>query len=275
MTETVAAAIRAAAEQLAETSDTARLDAELLMAEALGVSRSELLLRHTGDAVPPSFAELVRRRAGHEPVAHILGHQDFYGRSFIVTPNVLIPRGDSEILVEAALGILRSEGRVLDCGTGSGALLLTLLAERSALTGVGIDNSLQALEVAAANAARLGVEDRARLLHLDWRAAGWSSGLGHFELVIANPPYVETGADLAPSVRNYEPAAALFAGEEGLDDYRILIPQLPDLLAPGGAAILEIGAGQADPVSDLAHAAGFDVTLHRDLAHRPRVLVLQ
>lgn len=267
--------MRAAAEHLSETSDTARLDAELLMAEALGVSRSELLLRHTGDVVPPSFAKLVRRRASHEPVAHILGHQDFYGRSFLVTPDVLIPRGDSETLIEAALGILHGGGRVLDCGTGSGALLLTLLAERSALEGVGTDISPRALEVAAANTSRLGVEGRARMLHLDWRAAGWSRGLGRFELVIANPPYVETGADLEPSVRDFEPATALFAGEDGLDDYRILIPQLPRLLAPGGAAILEIGSAQADSVSDLARACGFDVTLRRDLAHRPRALVLQ
>lgn len=275
MAETVAAAIRAAAVRLSETSDTGRLDAELLMAEALGVSRSELLLRHAGDPVPPSFAELVRRRAGHEPIAYILGHQEFYGRSFAVTPDVLIPRGDSEILIETALGILDGPGRVLDCGTGSGALLLTLLAERSTLGGVGIDNSSRALEVARANASRLGVAERARLLRLDWRETGWASGLGQFDLVIANPPYVETGAVLSPSVRNYEPASALFAGDEGLDDYRILIPQLRELLAPGGSAILEIGSAQADPVSDLARAAGFEATLHRDLAHRPRALVLQ
>ncbi|MGB5778909.1 MAG: peptide chain release factor N(5)-glutamine methyltransferase [Allopontixanthobacter sediminis] len=273
--ETVAAAIREGAEQLAKTSDTARLDAELLMAEALGVSRSELLLRHTGDPVPPSFSDLVRRRAGHEPVAQILGHQDFFGRSFIVTPDVLIPRGDSETLIEVTLGIGGGPGKVLDCGTGSGALLLTLLAEREELQGTGIDNSPRALQVAAANAARLGVAERANLLHLDWRTPGWSSDLGQFEVVIANPPYVESGAELAPSVRDFEPAAALFAGKDGLDDYRILIPQLRDLLVPGGAAILEIGAGQAGPVSDLGRAAGFDVTLHRDLAHRPRVLVLQ
>lgn len=275
MAETVAAAIRAAAERLSETSDTARLDAELLMAEALGISRSELLLRHTGDAVPPSFFGLVRRRAGHEPVAYILGQQEFYGRSFIVTPDVLIPRGDSEILIETALGILQGPGRVLDCGTGSGALLLTLLAERSTLEGVGIDNSSPALEIAGANASRLGVAERTRLLQLDWRETGWANGLGQFELVIANPPYVETDANLAPSVRNFEPAAALFAGEDGLDDYRILIPQLPDLLAPGGAAILEIGAGQAKLVSNLAHASGLEAVLHRDLAHRPRALELQ
>ncbi|MDZ4307139.1 peptide chain release factor N(5)-glutamine methyltransferase [Allopontixanthobacter sp.] len=275
MAETVAAAIRAAAERLSRTSDTARLDAELLMAEALGVSRSELLLRHSGDAVPPSFADLIRRRAGHEPIAHILGHQDFFGRSFIVTRDVLIPRGDSEILIEAALGMVQGPGRVLDCGTGSGALLLTMLAERSELKGVGIDNSPRALEVAGANAARLGLAERARLLDRDWRAAGWSGDLGQFALVIANPPYVESGADLAPSVRDFEPAAALFAGEDGLDDYRILIPQLRDLLVPGGSAIFEIGAQQADQVTGLARANGFDVTLCRDIAHRPRALVLQ
>lgn len=273
--QTAAEAIRETALRLSETSDTARLDAELLMAEALSVTRSELLLRHGGDPVPPAFAALAERRAAHEPVAYILGHQDFYGRSFIVTPEVLIPRGDSESVVDAALDVMPEQGRVLDCGTGSGALLLTLLAERPGMEGAGIDNSLGALAVAAANAARLGVQDRARLLRRDWREEGWQADLGQFDLIIANPPYVESNADLAASVREYEPGAALFAGEEGLDDYRILIPQLRKLLEIGGAAILEIGATQAEAVSALARCAGFDITLRRDLAHRPRALLLQ
>lgn len=271
---TIADAIREAAERLSATSDTARLDAELLMAAALGVSRSEMLLRRMGDGEPGRFADLVARRLRHEPVAYILGHQDFYGRDFVVTPDVLIPRGDSESVVEAALACLPAEGRVLDCGTGSGALLLTLLAERPGTQGVGIDSSPGALAVAAANAAALGLQDRAQWLQRDWRIAGWRSELGEFALVIANPPYVETGADLAPSVRDYEPGAALFAGEDGLDDYRILIPQMRSLLSAGGRAVLEIGASQDGAVSDLARAAGFEVRLHYDLAGRPRALVL-
>ena len=272
---TVALAIRHAAAQLAEFSDTARLDAELLMAEALGVTRSDMLLRHSGNRVPPSFAQLVARRAAHEPVAYILGHQDFYGRSFIVTSDVLIPRGDSESVVDTALEFMPERGRILDCGTGSGALLLTLLAQRPAAEGAGIDKSLGALAVAVANAARLGVQDRAQILHLDWHEAGWSAGLGQFDLIIANPPYVETGADIPPSVRSFEPEVALFAGADGLDDYRVLIPQLNDLLAENGTAIVEIGSTQVNSVSGLARQAGFAVTLRHDLALRPRALVLQ
>lgn len=273
--QTVAEAIRDAAARLAETSDTARLDAEFLMAEALGVTRSDMLLRHTGDRVPPSFAQLVARRATHEPVAYILGHQEFYGRSFIVTPDVLIPRGDSESVVDAALEFMPERGRILDCGTGSGALLLTLLAQRPSAEGVGIDKSLGALAVASANAARLGVQGRAHMLNLDWHEADWSAGLGRFDLIIANPPYVETGADVSPSVRSFEPEAALFAGADGLDDYRVLIPQLIGLLEKSGTAIVEIGCTQGTCVADLARHEGFAVTLRRDLACRPRALVLQ
>lgn len=273
--QTAAEAIREAAARLSETSDTARLDAELLMAEALGVTRSELLLRHTGDSAPPAFGEFVIRRMRHEPIAYILGHQDFYGRSFIVTPEVLIPRGDSESVVEAALAVASERGRILDCGTGSGALLLTVLAERPGMDGVGIDNSLGALAVAAANAARLGVQDRAQLLRRDWNEAGWQSDIGQFGLIIANPPYVEAAAQIAPSVREFEPAAALFAGDDGLDDYRILVPQFRQMLIFSGVVVLEIAATQADAVSELARDAGFKVTLSHDLAHRPRALVLQ
>ncbi len=274
MADTVAAAIRAAAQHLAETSDTARLDAELLMADALGVTRSELLLRHMNDAVPDGFGGLVERRMRHEPIAYILGHQEFYGRDFLVTPEVLIPRSDSESVIEAALAVSPAAGRVLDCGTGSGALLITMLAERAGLEGIGIDASIGALAVAAANGARLGVADRARMLLRDWRKPGWSDGLGQFDLIIANPPYVEIDAPLAPSVREFEPAEALFSGRDGLDDYRILVPQLRGLLAPAGVVVLEIGATQAESVSALALGGGYQASLHRDLAHRPRALVL-
>jgi len=270
--------IRRAAAQFEGVSDTARLDAELLMAEALNVSRPELLLRHMADmggAVPPKFAEMAARRMRHEPIAYILGHQDFYGRNFIVTSEVLIPRSDSESVVQAALDVAPAEGRVLDCGIGSGALLLTLLAERPGLDGIGIDNSIGALAVAAANAVRLGVQERMQAIRRDWHEEGWQEGLGQFDLIIANPPYVEDGAQLASSVSEFEPAGALFAGEDGLDDYRILIPQLRQMLTIGGAAVLEIGATQAVAVGELARSAGFDVTLHRDLADRPRGLLLQ
>ena len=274
--ETVAQSLRDISAALSATSDTPRLDAELLMAHALGVSRSELLLRHKEAAVPSGVEALIARRLNHEPVAYILGHQEFYGLDFLVNSAVLIPRGDSEVLVDAALAACPDARAVLDCGIGSGALLLAVLAELPAAQGTGIDRSLGALAVTAANAARLGLTARARLLHADWEVPGWRQAVGGpFDLILANPPYVEDGAVLAPSVRVHEPAGALFAGAEGLDAYRILLPQLPGLLASGGIALIEIGASQADAVSRLALACGFAVTIHNDLAGRPRALELK
>lgn len=272
---TVAAALREAARRLGPISDTARLDAELLMAEALGVSRSDMLLRHSAAAAPPAFAGLVARREGREPVAYILGRQEFHGREFRVSPDVLIPRADSETTIGAALDACADPRRVLDCGTGSGALLLTVLAERPSASGIGVDRSPGALRIARANAERLGYARRAEWLERDWRQAGWRDGLGRFDLVIANPPYVETAASLEPEVRDWEPAGALFAGAEGLDDYRLLIPQLPALMAEGGVAVVEIGAGQAEPVAALARAEGLEPVLRHDLAGRPRALILR
>jgi release factor glutamine methyltransferase len=271
---TVAEALRKATAALAESSDTARLDAELLMAEALGVSRSELLLRHMRELVPANFALLIERRLAHEPVAYILGRQEFHGLEFLVNANVLIPRGDSETIVDAALAARPGARRVLDCGTGSGALLLATLSELPEADGIGIDRSPGALAVAQANAERLGLADRVRMLPADWTTTGWADGLGQFDLILANPPYVEAEADLAHSVRGHEPAGALFAGPEGLDDYRVLIPQLPALLTPGGVIVLEIGATQAEAVSAIAAAENCDSRLHLDLAGRPRALEL-
>jgi release factor-specific protein-(glutamine-N5) methyltransferase len=272
---TVADMLRQASSQLSAASDTPRLDAELLMAHALGVSRSDLLLRHLADPAPAGFAALVARRLRHEPVAYIVGGQPFFGLDLIVTPEVLIPRGDSEALVERALAARPDARRVLDCGTGSGALLLAVLAHLPAAQGVGIDRSLGALAVAAANAARHGLAARARMVLADWAAPDWADGLGGpFDLVLANPPYVESEAGLAPSVRRFEPAGALFAGPDGLDAYRALVPQLPGLLAADGAALVEIGADQADSVGAIAAAAGLAANLHRDLGGRPRVLEL-
>ena len=275
MSPTVSEAIREAARQLAEISDTARLDAELLMAHALGVTRSELLLRHTRDPAPAGFASLMARRMNHEPVAYIIGTQEFRDLTLIVTPAVLIPRADSETTLEAAFEAAPEAKRVLDCGTGSGALLLAFLSERPAATGVGIDRSPAALEIAAANAARHGLAGRAEMLVADWDAPGWAARLGQFDLILANPPYVETTADLAPQVRDHEPAGALFAGPDGLDAYRVLIPQLPNLLTTGGAAVLEIGASQASAVTRIASDHGFTSDLRHDLGGRPRALILR
>lgn len=272
----VAEGLRDAAQRLAAVSDTPRLDAELLMAGALGVTRSDLLIRHTSSLLPAGFADNLARRLRHEPVAQILGVQEFHGLEFIVTADVLIPRGDSETLIEAARSSLAAKppARILDLGTGSGALLCAALALWPGARGIGTDRSLAALAVAAANAGRLGLAPRARLRHADWDAPGWAEGLGRFDLILANPPYVERGAALDRQVHRYEPAGALFAGPEGLDAYALLIPQLPALLTPNGIALVEIGATQAGAVTALAEAAGLSATLHHDLGARPRGLEL-
>jgi release factor glutamine methyltransferase len=272
---TVAEAIRAAADRLAPVNDTARLDAELLMAHALGLSRSDMLLRAMRDPVPEGFAALIERRAGHEPVAYITGTAEFYGLTLTVTPATLIPRGDSETLIEAALDIAGGAGRVIDLGTGSGALVLALLANRADWQGVGVDASKAALTVASANAVALGLDERSTWFHRNWHTPGWAKRLGTFDLILCNPPYVELAAALEPQVRNHEPASALFAGPEGLDDYRALIPQLVKLLAHGGVAIFEIGHTQAEAVSAMAANAGFTADLRHDLAGRPRALILR
>lgn len=278
MTDTVGQAIREAAAILAKTSDTARLDAELLMAHAMHVSRSDLLLRYADrDAAPhlATFQALVERRQSREPVAYILGQAEFFGREFAVTRDTLIPRPDSETVVQAALDAAKSDARVLDCGTGTGALLLTFLAERPDATGVGIDSSSGAGMVAAANAEALGLTGRVQMVRRDWNQPGWADDLGKFDLVIANPPYVEESAELQPDVRDFEPASALFAGAEGLDDYRVLVPQLPQLLANNGIAVLEIGASQAESVGEIAENHGLAAEVQQDLGGRDRAMVLR
>lgn len=278
MTDTVAQAIRDAAARLAATSDTARLDAELLMAHSLRVSRSDLLLRHMDrDAMPhlAAFEALVERRRAREPVAYILGQAEFYGREFAVTRDTLIPRPDSETVVQAALDAAAPDARVLDCGTGTGALLLTFLAERPEATGIGIEASSGAGMVAAANAGALGLAGRAQMVRRDWNEPGWADNLGRFDLVIANPPYVEESAQIEPDVRLFEPAGALFAGADGLDDYRALVPQLPYLLTDRGVVVLEIGASQARSVTQIAQNHGFAVEVRQDLGLRDRALVLR
>jgi release factor glutamine methyltransferase len=272
-----------AATALSSVSDTPRLDAELLMAHGLGLDRSALLLRKADLIEPPGFADMVARRAMHEPVAYIIGHQDFWDLTLAVTPAVLIPRGDSETLIEAARDHFSGDTQphsVADLGTGSGALLLAALSVFPNAMGIAIDASAAALAVASGNADALGFGERAQFLHLSWRQVNWGRDLlkankgARFELLLCNPPYVESNAALSPSVRDHEPAAALFAGIDGFDDYRILIPQLSELLSRKGVAILEIGKGQDVAVTALAEAQGFAVTARRDLAGIIRALSL-
>jgi release factor glutamine methyltransferase len=272
----LAAALAEAAQSLQTCSDTPRLDAELLMAHALGLDRSTMLLRMRDLSVPADFEALIARRLAHEPVAYIRGKQEFWNLCLAVTPDVLIPRGDSETLIDAALRQFdsRPPARILDLGTGSGALLLGTLSLFPKAQGVAIDASAKALTVAQNNADVLGFAPRSTFLHRSWHDSGWAESLGTFDLILCNPPYVETTARLAPQVRDYEPASALFAGTDGLDDYKCLIPQIPGLLNAGGIAIFEIGKGQESAVGDMAAAQGLAVQRHPDLAGIVRALSL-
>jgi release factor glutamine methyltransferase len=265
-------ALAAAAQRLGAVSDTARLDAELLMAHALRVDRSELLLRHLEDAVPPGFEALVMRRLAHEPVAYITGMRGFWTLEIAVGPGVLIPRPDSETLIEAAIAHFgaRAPAMILDLGTGPGTLLLAALDHWPAARGLGIDASVPALDYARGNAERLGLGARA-----EFRLGDWAEGVeGRFDLLLANPPYVATDEQLAPQVRDHEPASALFAGPDGLDDYRRIVPDLRRLIAPGGCAIVEIGHTQAEAVCALADQHGLVHRLYNDLGGRPRAILL-
>jgi release factor glutamine methyltransferase len=269
----IARALADATRQLSGTSDTARLDAELLMAEALNIDRDRLLLSPPDRDVPERFWAMLERRAGGEPVAYITGRRAFWNIELHVGPGALVPRPDSEVLIASA--IEHFEGgtgprRVLDLGTGPGTLLLAALDIWPAATGIGTDLSRQALSFAAANARRLGFDSRAV-----WLLGDWADGLVEsFDLILCNPPYVAEGAQLGPGVREYEPDEALFAGKEGLDAYRALAPQLPRLLGKGGLAAVEIGHDQGEAVTDLLARGGLQARIAPDLAGRPRAVLL-
>ncbi|MGQ3102355.1 MAG: peptide chain release factor N(5)-glutamine methyltransferase [Sphingopyxis solisilvae] len=271
----VAESLRTATNLLTAISDTPRLDAELLMAHALGVDRQDVLLDPARFVVPELYTHLVARRMAHEPMAYILGYRDFWTLRIEVGPGALIPRPDSETLVEACLDLAREHGagwpsRVLDLGTGPGTLLLAVLSELPAATGLGVDASEFALAYARDNAAASGMAERTT-----FRSGDWGNGVdGPFDLILCNPPYIADAEPLMPDVADHEPREALFAGADGLDDYRRIIPDLPRLLAPGGAAVLEIGARQRAAVTALAEAAGFAVACRRDLGGRDRALIL-
>lgn len=271
----LAETLRLATVRLMAVSESPRLDAELLLAHALGISREQLLLGAAaahGMEAPEGFEALLARRLNHEPMAYILGERAFWTLNLSVGPGVLIPRPDSETIVEAALVHFGKAGPVsiLDLGTGSGALLLACLDHWRGATGLGIDRSEEALGYARINAVRHGLEDRVR-----FQPGNWCEGITEtFDLILCNPPYVESAAALSPQVRDYEPASALFAGADGLDDYRVLIPQLPARLNPDGIAVLELGAGQAPAVAAMARAHGLDSDCRKDLAGHDRALVL-
>lgn len=266
-------ALREATARLASVSDTPRLDAELLMAHAAGLERGELLLRLRDMPTPGGFAALVERRLAHEPVSQIIGTRDFWTLTLNVTRDVLTPRPDSETLIEAAVAhFAGSEGpkRILDLGTGSGALLLAALSEWPSATGLGVDISPAALAVARGNALRCGLEGRAEFVEGDW----FAGAEGQFDLILANPPYIATSAALPRDVADYEPHGALFAGADGLDAYRILAPQIGAHLMPGGMAAVEIGHDQGVSAAALFAAKGLKVSVLNDLGGHTRCIKL-
>ncbi|MES2136708.1 MAG: peptide chain release factor N(5)-glutamine methyltransferase [Pseudomonadota bacterium] len=269
----IARALADATRRLSETSDTARLDSELLMAEALNIDRDRLLLSPPDREVPDRFWRMVERRRADEPVAYITGRRAFWNIELHVGPGVLVPRPDSEVLIASAIehfGGTAGPGRILDLGTGPGTLLLAALDVWPKATGLGIDVSRQAMSYAGANARRLGFESRVK-----FKLGDWAEGIKEsFDLILCNPPYVAEGADLGPGVHEYEPDEALFAGEEGLDSYRALAPELPRLLNPRGIAAMEIGPDQGAQVTALLARDGLQARIAADLADRPRAVLL-
>jgi release factor glutamine methyltransferase len=266
---TIDEALRAAAARLAPISDTPRLDAEMLMAHALGQSRDALLLGGRRGPAPATFDAFVARRLAREPIAYITGTRAFWTIELGVTPDVLIPRPDSETLIEAAIDHFAGRappGRILDLGTGSGALLLAALSHWPQATGVGIDISPAALSVARANAEALGLAARARFVEGSWQ------GDPTADLVLCNPPYIATSDVLPSEVADHEPAGALWAGAGGLDDYRAIAPLLD--FADGGMAAIEIGATQGETAAALFRAEGLLVAVRADLAGHDRCLAV-
>ncbi len=283
----VGEALREAATSLrARGSRSPRLDAELLLSSALGVERAELLRAPersltTGEAA--AFEGLLRRRLAREPVAYILGHRAFRTVDLEVTPDVLIPRPETETLVEVALEELRTvplagpdpedEPLAMDVGTGSGCVALALAAEDPFVRVVATDVDPDALAVARRNAARLGLARRVEFVLSD---LFHDIGERIFDLVVGNPPYIPADEYVAlePNVRDYEPRLALYGGVDGLDVYRRLVPGAALLLQPGGMLALEVGAGQADAVTGIMRASGaFPKPEARDdLAGVPRVV---
>ena len=266
-------ALRAALPRLqAAGIEGAARDLRLLLAFAIGIAPDRLTLV-LNDPLPEAaiarFEAAVAARAARQPVSQIVGGRLFWGRWFRVTPDVLDPRPETETLIAAALDGAFS--RVLDLGTGSGAILITLLAERSGAVGTGVDLSDKALSVATGNAASLLVADRASFLQSDWLGAV----SGSFDLVVANPPYISEAemSGLSPEVRQWEPRLALTPGGDGLAAYRSILRDVRRVLAPSGRLLLEIGAGQGAAVAALCRAAGLQaVTVLQDMDGRDRVV---
>jgi release factor glutamine methyltransferase len=260
--------------------DTPALDARLLLLAATGIGPAEMAMRPdvpltVGEA--ETLGAYENRRLTREPVARILGEREFWGLPFTLSPETLVPRPDTETVVEAALGLMPDREaalRILDLGTGSGCLLVALLHERPKASGVGLDRSPGALATAQANARRNGVGRRAAFVASDWTAAVQ----GRFDLIVSNSTYIPaaTIAGLDREVRDHDPALALDGGSDGLDAYRTIFAESRRLLTPGGRIVLEIGFDQGEAVPALAAPAGLEVVaVARDLAGQPRCVALR
>ncbi|HEX4272464.1 MAG TPA: peptide chain release factor N(5)-glutamine methyltransferase [Rhizomicrobium sp.] len=253
--------------------DNPRSEARLLFAHALGISRDQTLTATATPEQTTHFASLVARRAAHEPFAYITGRKEFWSLEFEVGPGVLVPRPDTETLIEEALRLVADRNaplRIADLGTGSGAILIAALKEFPGATGIGFESSPEALPYACANAARL-IGPRAEI-----RAADWNQAAGPFDLVFSNPPYIPSMEieSLALDVAGFEPRAALDGGDDGLSAYRSLAELLPGILKPGGHALLEIGFGQAGTIEKLF--PNLEISrISSDLSGVPRCVILR
>ncbi|MEL6168181.1 MAG: peptide chain release factor N(5)-glutamine methyltransferase [Pseudomonadota bacterium] len=266
-------ALRVAVRTLREAGvETPERDARRLLSWAINEPADRLALalpEKLGHEAARLFGEGVARRVRREPVSHITGRRLFWGREFHLTGDVLDPRPETETLV--ALALADPFETVLDLGTGSGCLLVTLLAERPGAIGTGTDVSEAARAIAESNAIALGVSDRARIQEADW----WAGVTGRFDLIVSNPPYIAAAemAGLAPEVRDWEPAQALTDGADGLTAYRAISADAARYLTPGGRILVEIGQAQGAAVSALLQGAGLDsVVVHPDLDGRDRVV---
>lgn len=256
--------------------DSPALDASLLVMMATGMSRADLIAKShkpLSDAIICQINLLSNRRLAGEPIDHILGFKDFYGRKFKITQDVLSPRPETEMLVDEALRYIRSkpDARILDLGTGSGAIIISILAEVDTVKGTAVDISKAALDIAAQNAKFHEVEQR-----LEFVQGRWFGGLNQqYDLIVSNPPYIDAGAmeRLGPEVKNYDPHLALSGGVDGLEAYRAIVKTAKSYLKKTGKILFEIGFDQAIAVSDLLSEAGFhNIYVDNDLAGHPRLI---
>jgi release factor glutamine methyltransferase len=277
---TVAEALADAMDRLAAADiDESRREARLLLAAALGVDAATILghpdrLLKRGEQ--ERFVALTARRAAHEPVARVIGRREFWSLDFAVAPETLVPRPDSETVVEAALAQIGDRAaplRLLDMGTGTGCLLLALLSELPRATGIGLDIAPNAAITARRNAISLGLAARTSFV-----VGAWAAAIdGRFDVILANPPYIESKAiaGLAQEVARYDPHRALDGGEDGLDAYRALAPEMARLMCRNGFGVFELGAGQAQSVAALMRHSGLAISgIRRDLAGVERCLII-